>query len=148
MVRAVENDSKGWTIQMKDSISLSLPTKSEYVSIARLTASVVANNMGFDIEAIEDIKVAVGEACNNAVLHSDCSDSFDICFHVDNGAFLIEVKDCGNGFELEQYSAPDLMNPQENGLGIFIMKSLMDDVSVDSSVGTGTTIRMMKKLAV
>ncbi len=55
---------------MKDCISLTLPTKSEYVSVARLTASVVANNMGFDIESIEDIKVAVGEACNNAVLHA------------------------------------------------------------------------------
>ncbi len=133
---------------MKDCISLSLPTKSEYVSIARLTASVVANNMGFDIEAIEDIKVAVGEACNNAVLHSFCKETFDICFQVEDGTFVIEVKDCGNGFELDNYEAPDLSNPQGNGLGIFIMKSLMDEVSVDSLVGEGTTIRLMKKLAV
>ncbi len=59
---------------MKDKVCLSIPTKSEYVSVARLTSSVIANNMGFDIEDIEDIKVAVGEACNNAVLHTNDKD--------------------------------------------------------------------------
>ncbi len=65
---------------MKDCISLKLPTKSEYVSVARLTASVVANNMGFDIESIEDIKVAVGEACNNAVLHAHARRTLKLVF--------------------------------------------------------------------
>jgi len=133
---------------MKDCISLTLPTKSEYVSVARLTASVVANNMGFDIESIEDIKVAVGEACNNAVLHGVCQDDFSISFIIENSEFIVEVLDCGNGFSIDSYNAPDLMNPGENGLGIFIMKSLMDDVTVESQVGHGTKIRMVKRLVV
>ena len=133
---------------MKDCISLTLPTKSEYVSVARLSASVVANNMGFDIESIEDIKVAVGEACNNAVLHGVCQDDFSISFIIENSEFIVEVLDCGNGFSIDSYNAPDLMNPGENGLGIFIMKSLMDDVTVESQVGHGTKIRMVKRLVV
>lgn len=133
---------------MKDCISLTLPTKSDYVSVARLTASVVANNMGFDIESIEDIKVAVGEACNNAVLHGACQEDFKISFLVENSEFIVEVLDCGNGFSVEEYNEPDLMNPGENGLGIFIMRSLMDDVTVSSEVGQGTKIRMVKRLVV
>ncbi len=62
-----------------ENITLSLPSKAEYVSVARLTASVIANNMGFNIEEVEDIKVAVGEACNNAVLHGKCDqDRFNL----------------------------------------------------------------------
>lgn len=133
---------------MSDRISLTLPTKSEYVSVARLTASVMANNMGFDIESIEDIKVAVGEACNNAVLHGAGEDEFSISFIVENSEIEIEVHDSGNGFSIEAYNEPDLLNPGENGLGIFIMKSLMDDVTVNSEVGKGTKIRMIKKLVV
>lgn len=133
---------------MKDCISLTLPTKSEYVSVARLTASVVANNMGFDIESIEDIKVAVGEACNNAVMHGACMTDFQISFLIENSEFIVEVLDCGNGFCMESYNEPDLINPGENGLGIFIMKSLMDDVTMDSKVGEGTKIRMVKRLVV
>ena len=50
---------------LKDKIELTLPNKPEYVSIARLTASVIANNMGFAIKEIEDIKVEIGEEGTN-----------------------------------------------------------------------------------
>ena len=42
-----------------EKIELRLPFKAEYVSVARLTASGIASRIGFDIEAIEDIKVAI-----------------------------------------------------------------------------------------
>lgn len=131
---------------MSDNISISIPTKSEYVSVARLTASVLANKIGFDIEEIEDIKVAVGEACNNAVLHGKCKDTYDINFIVSETSFQIEVIDCGSGFKMDEYKAPDLENPKESGLGLFIMKSLMDEVEVKSSNGDGTYIKLIKNL--
>lgn len=133
---------------MKESISLKLPAKSEYVSIARLTASVVANNMGFDMESIEDIKVAVGEACNNAILHGKCESIFEILFLVQGSHFVVEVLDCGCGFVVDSYDEPDLSHPKEGGLGIFIMKTLMDEVNVHSHLGEGTKIRMTKRLII
>lgn len=130
-----------------ENITLSLPSKAEYVSVARLTASVIANNMGFNIEDVEDIKVAVGEACNNAVLHGKCDqDRFHIDFEVYEEEFTVIVKDTGNGFDFIEYKEPDLNNPRENGLGLFIMKSLMDDVEVTSSIEDGTCIKMVKKI--
>lgn len=131
---------------MSDNVALSLPSKSEYVSIARLTASVIANNMGFDFDDIEDIKVAVGEACNNAVLHGQENACFDLKFNVEEEKFIVEVKDNGHGFDYADYHAPDLENPKENGLGIFIMKSLMDEVNIDSAMGEGTVIKLTKNL--
>lgn len=131
---------------MLDQVSISLPCKSEYVSISRLSSSVIASQMGFDIEAIEDIKVAVGEACNNAIIHSCCNHTFDITFKVMDQAFVCEVSDCGNGFDLEGYSEPNLEDPKGNGLGIFIMKSLMDEVIVDTTPGKGTKIVLKKHL--
>jgi serine/threonine-protein kinase RsbW len=102
--------------------------------------------MGFDIEAIEDIKVAVGEACNNAIIHSQCESTFTIRFQVMDQTFVCEVSDCGNGFDLDEYSEPDLNDPKGNGLGIFIMKSLMDEVSVETVPGKGTKIILKKFL--
>src|SRR6056297_1468251 len=58
-------------------IDLSIPSNPEYVSIVRLTASVIANSIGFDFEEIEDIKVAVSEACNNVVVHSKLFSRFE-----------------------------------------------------------------------
>ena len=130
---------------MKDRINISIPNKPEYVSIARLTASVVANKMGFDIEDIEDIKVAVGEACNNSVIHGQESSVVDLTFIIDEKNFIVEVIDKGNGFNVNDYEKPDLDNYQGRGLGIFIMESLMDNVEIDTTVGNGTTIRLIKE---
>jgi serine/threonine-protein kinase RsbW len=130
-----------------DNISLELPAKSEYVSIARLTASVIANRIGFDVEEIEDIKVAVGEACNNAVIHGNNLDAkFNIEFTVSEDSLKIEITDRGEGFSFEDYKEPDLENPKENGLGIFIMKTLMDDVTIDIGDGNGTKITLIKNM--
>lgn len=132
---------------MYESVSIKLPSKPEYVSIARLTASVLANNMGFNIEDIEDIKVAVGEACNNAILHGKTEVSnFDVTFHVNATRFECEVKDQGDGFDMNNYIEPDLSNPKVGGLGIFIMKSLMDQVEIHANDARGTSIRMIKTL--
>lgn len=124
---------------------MTLPNKPEYVSVARLTASVVANNMGFDIEDIEDIKVAVGEACNNSVIHGNRSSSISLSFIIDNSNFVVEVADDGKGFDFGEYNQPDLDNYQGKGLGIFIMESLMDTVEIDTTLGNGTIIRLIKE---
>lgn len=132
---------------MTEHIKISLPGKPEYVSIARLTASVIANQMGFNIDDVEDIKVAVGEACNNAVLHGKSHEEvFEIQFEVQENRIVIEVRDNGNGFDLDEYQAPEPGELRENGLGIFIMKTLMDEVEFIPVQNNGTTIRLVKEL--
>jgi serine/threonine-protein kinase RsbW len=131
---------------LKDKIELTLPNKPEFVSIARLTASVIANNMGFDIEDIEDIKVAIGEACNNSVIHGNKAAHIQMKFICEPNQFVAEIVDEGEGFDIEEYEKPDLDNYQGRGLGIFIMESLMDDVSIESMMGNGTRIRLIKEI--
>ncbi|MDR3120498.1 MAG: ATP-binding protein [Clostridiales bacterium] len=48
-------------------IELVIPMRAEYVSIARLTVSGVANRIGFDFDTIEDIKVSLSEVCNRLI---------------------------------------------------------------------------------
>ncbi|MBI9012950.1 MAG: ATP-binding protein [Clostridiales bacterium] len=126
---------------------MKLPSKAEYVSIARLAASVISNTVGFDIEDIDDIKVAVGEACNNAVLHGKNEEEvYEIAFKLSDEKIHIEVKDNGIGFDEEKYEEPDLDNLKGNGLGIYIMKSLMDEVDIIANDKDGTTLKLVKYL--
>ncbi|MEW9122914.1 MAG: ATP-binding protein [Thermotaleaceae bacterium] len=133
---------------MGDSLSISIPSKPEYVSVVRLTASAIASRMGFSIEEIEDIKVAVAEACTNAIVHGVCNSdtNFNINFLIDESKIYIQIEDQGSGFYCEAVEDPDLTSPKEGGLGIFIIKSLMDEVEVESKIGKGTTIKMTKYL--
>ncbi|MDD3839026.1 MAG: ATP-binding protein [Clostridia bacterium] len=131
-----------------DKIQLILPNKPEYVSVARLTASAIANRVGFNIEDIEDIKVAIAEACTNAILHgcTECENSFVIDFKVEPGNIEITVKDKGKGMQVDKLKKPDLSNPKEGGLGVFIIKSLMDEVELKSNEGRGTVLTMRKSV--
>ncbi len=131
---------------MTDLLKFSIPGKPEYVGVVRLAASSVANRAGFDVEAIEDIKVAVAEACNNAILHgiSDNCCNYEIAFTLDEKKLTIAIDDNGKGYDIGNYQEPDLANPKEGGLGIFIIRALMDEVQINSNTGKGTTITMTK----
>src|SRR5690554_3404038 len=99
-------------INSRDIVSLTLPNAPEYVSIARLTLSGIANRMGFNIEDIEDLKVAVAEACTNAIKHGcgkECN--YFIEFSVLKDKLRIEIRDGGEGFDYENLEEPDLTKP-------------------------------------
>ncbi|WP_279235025.1 ATP-binding protein [Romboutsia faecis] len=130
-----------------ESIKMEISANPEYVGIIRLTTSGIANKIGFSIDDIEDMKVAVSEACTNAIKHSS-DDVFYITFNILDNGLNIEIKDNGIGCNIESLGKPDLDNPKENGLGIFIIQTLMDEVSIESSVNEGTIIKMTKYLGV
>lgn len=51
-------------------VVLNLPATADFVDIVRLNLYGIAAKMGFSYEDIEDMKVAVSEACNNSVLYA------------------------------------------------------------------------------
>ncbi len=128
-------------------IKMEVTANPEYVSIIRLTVSGIANKIGFSLDDIEDIKVAVSEACTNAIKHS-LDEKFLVQFSVLDNAITIEVEDRGTGYDVESLQEPDLTNPKESGLGLFIIKTLMDEVSTTSNSTEGTRVKMTKYLGV
>jgi len=126
---------------------MEITSNPEYVGIIRLTTSGVANKIGFSIDDIEDMKVAVSEACTNAIKHSS-DNMFNITFSILENGLTIEIQDNGKGYDIENTAQPDFENPKENGLGLFIMQTLMDDVSIESKENQGTIVRMTKYLGV
>lgn len=130
-----------------ETIKMEITSNPEYVGIIRLTTSGIANKIGFSIDDIEDMKVAVSEACTNAIKHSN-DDIFYITYTMLENGLTIEISDKGEGYNIENIPQPDLENPKENGLGLFIIQTLMDDVSIESIENQGTIIKMTKYLGV
>ena len=117
------------------------------LSIIRLTLSGIANKIGFSLDDIEDIKVAVSEACTNAIKHSS-DEKFYVTFELLENGLTIEIEDKGTGYDMDCIAEPDLSNPKENGLGLFIIRTLMDEVSTTSKNNQGTIVKMTKYLGV
>lgn len=101
-----------------DLIKLTVPNKPDYVGVVRLTTSAIASRIGFNIEEIEDIKVAIAEACIDAL---DKSEDLCIEYKVCLDKLVIYVRNVTEGEKGSEKS-------KEKELGILIIKSLMDEV--------------------
>lgn len=130
-----------------DLISMNMSVNPDFVSVIRLTLSGVASRIGFSLDDIEDMKVCVSEACTNAIKHSK-KDEFKVKFYVYPDRLTIEVLDDGIGYDVDSLASPDLKNPKTSGLGIFIIKTLMDEVEIKSCDKCGTIIKMTKLVGV
>ena len=133
---------------MADVLKMYVPGKPEYVGTIRMAIAHIAANIGFDIEAIDDIKIAVSEACTNIIRHSHehSEYSYDIIVECEEKSLTITVADEGVGFEPDDYIEPIPGETHGSGMGIFIVKALMDEVDIQSEIGIGTNIRMTKYL--
>lgn len=137
------------------SVKLNLPATADFVDIVRLNLYGIASKMGFSYEEIEDMKVAVSEACNNSVLYAYGEENgvVEVIFNFDDSELAITVKDEGESFErVEQREGAatlhdkDLNEVQIGGLGFYLMQALMDDVNVTSESGKGTEVVLTKRL--
>jgi serine/threonine-protein kinase RsbW len=127
-------------------IELTLPARVEYIGVARLTVSGVANRMGFSYEDIEDIKIAVAEACTNAVRHAyrdEDEGKVHIQFGVYEDRLEIVVTDYGISFQADDVRAKlgpidrniDIEDLTEGGLGLYLIHTLMDKVEISGDEG-------------
>ena len=144
---------------MSEKLVLTVPGIPKYVSTVRLAVSSVASHAGLDIEAIEDIRVAVSEACNNIIEHAGIEGSdYQVICDTYEDRIDITVVDEGVGYDSSAPEAGSAGKPSGNaadksagspsgtglGLGIVIMRTLMDEVEMQSEPGSGTSIRMTK----
>lgn len=136
--------------QPLDLVNLTIPAKPDYVSLARLTISGIGSRMGFTYDDIEDMKLAVAEACTNVVDHAymDGRGEINLCYTIFSDRLVIEVVDHGNSFDVEETNArigpinvePTLNTVRERGLGLYLMKTLMDHVDIKGDNGVIVTM--------
>ncbi|OAS17334.1 anti-sigma B factor RsbW [Paenibacillus oryzisoli] len=141
---------------MSPYIGLTIPAQAEYLDIVRLTLYGVATKAGFSFEDIEDMKVAVAEACNNAILHAYEEGNpgiVEVQFEPSEGYMKITVKDEGDSFHYIQTDPEEvtlhhksIQEANVGGLGLFLMQALMDDVKVLARGGQGTEVILTKQV--
>lgn len=117
-----------------DEIVINLPKKAKYVSFIRLTVSGLVSKIGFDIDTVEDIKVAVSEICTR-IISSDCDSSqcYDVKFKLYDDGFqaLFKVPNC---------LAENLFEGDSGEFAKAIISSLTDEFSITCNDGCIITI--------
>jgi serine/threonine-protein kinase RsbW len=139
-------------------LQLEIPARPEYIAIARLVVSSAASSRrNLPDDRIDDLKLAVSEACTNAIeaygWNTDGDRDRDrahervrILVQDDDEKLEVAVADNGPGFNLNDLpihppvTDPDRLN-FERGLGIPLIRTLVDEVEFASSP-RGTSVRM------
>lgn len=128
-------------------VELRIPSKAEWVAVARLAVAAVANRLNFSIEDIEDVKLAVAEACTNCIQHATGTEQIEITCETEPDGLTVRVRDHGHGARPESLPQRRPEEPRVGGLGVFLIRSLMDSVEYDVHPERGTNLVMTKKVS-
>ncbi|SFJ28744.1 anti-sigma F factor [Thermoflavimicrobium dichotomicum] len=136
----------------KNFMELKFPSRSENESFARVAVASFVSQLDPTVEELTDIKTVVSEAVTNAVIHGyeNGEGMIYIRAEIEGKRVCIQVTDYGVGIqdvsEARQplyTSKPEL---ERSGMGFTIMENFMDEVTIHSKPGEGTTIYMVKYL--
>ena len=138
---------------VSNELTLKFPSRSCNEGFARTAIACFAAQMDPTLNELEDIKTSVSEAVTNAIVHAypDSIGTVTVVarIYAENVLEMI-VKDRGRGIgDIEKARQPMFTTGGEDrsGMGFTIMESFMDQLSVRSIPGRGTTVIMKKKLA-
>ncbi len=130
-------------------IELHIPSVMGYEKIAMECAASMAKKMGFTEDRIQDLKTAVSEACLNAIEHGnkmDTSTKVGITLTAGESRLQVSVKDDGKG--IDQVPTPSIESKikgedKARGWGIFLIKSLVNEVTFEKSPAGGNVTKMV-----
>lgn len=133
----------------KKKYELHVPSVLGCEKVAMDFAASVAKAMDFPADRVEDLKTAVAEACTNAIEHGNKMDGatkVGVTLTVVDGRLQVDVEDEGRGPgtikspDIEQKMAGD---GDRRGWGIFLINSLMDEVTFESTPEGKNVVKMI-----
>lgn len=133
--------------------TLQVPSSTENLALIREFVSSTASQAGFTENEVGKLELAVDEACANVIEHAyghDVSKEVVVRVRLNEEALNIDIEDTGSGFD------PDSVNQEEleqliskrktGGLGMRLMKTLMDEVHYEIEPGKKNALHLMKRL--
>ena len=131
-----------------DVVTLVIPARTEYLILARLALAGIAREARIDQSTLADLKLAVTEACGNAVRHAQPGGEgvVTVRYTVEDEAIEIRVEDDGPGMDAPDQASLADVELSEGGMGLAIIHALVDDVEIGrGEQGRGTVVRMRRR---
>ena len=131
------------------SVRLRVPARAEYIALARLALTGLADIVAVPDELLADLKLALTEAVSNSVRHAyaDGAGFVSIAYELSGDALAVEVVDDGRGFDPDRPPPLEGEELTEGGLGIAIIRTIADEFELHSEPGVrGSRLRFVKRL--
>ena len=131
---------------MKLEVALSLPQEAETVAIVRAMVANTMKSLGVTDSCVDDVVLALSEACTNVVEHAAPQDEYVVRLELDDHRCAISVTNTGTGFDAEGLGDEPAGVDSERGRGVAIMHAVMDHVSFRSEPERGTIVHLVKTI--
>lgn len=138
---------------MSKVLTRTIKSQTEKLLEVREFVSRAARKFGFSDEEASKIVLAVDEACTNIIKHAyqyDPNHDIHISIRTNRGAFEVLIEDEGKSFNPLAIKPPDLKQHlkqyRRGGLGVYLMKTLMDEVEYNLTPGKKNVVRLTKYL--
>jgi serine/threonine-protein kinase RsbW len=142
-------ETDGATLDGMRSVQLRVPARAEYIALARLALTGLADIVALSEESLADLKLALTEAVSNSVRHAyvDGAGFVSIGYELTGDALAVEVVDDGRGFDPDRPPPLEGEELTEGGLGIAIIRTIADEFELQSQPGVrGSRLRFVKRL--
>jgi serine/threonine-protein kinase RsbW len=128
-------------------VELKIPGRAEWVAVARLAVAAVASRLRFSVDEIEDLKLAIAEACTNAIQNAGGVDAgvIEIVCDALEDELRVTVRDHSTGPHAEPVEGA--IGDRTEALGIFLIRALMDTVEYAVDPRRGTELIMTKRVS-
>jgi serine/threonine-protein kinase RsbW len=131
-------------------VQLTFPAKADYLLLARLALAGLARSLPVDAEGLADLKLAVTEACGNAVRHAypeAGGGQVAVSLTIADDALEMIVEDRGSGMGASRHEVREPGDPlPEGGMGLAIIRAVVDELRIDAGAeGRGTIVHMTKR---
>ena len=131
-----------------EAVRLRFPARAEYLLLARLAVTGVAQRMGLGRHEVADLKLAVTEACSNAVRHAypvAGAGEIELQLVARDDRLELVVEDHGAGIRLPLAvtSSPS----ERGGMGLPLIRAVVDDLAIGQGSTGGTVVHMTKLAA-
>jgi serine/threonine-protein kinase RsbW len=143
IARKIEDESGE---DMRVQLALSLPREAISVPLTRHTVSAALYTAGVEPTCVDEVEVALSEACTNAVKHAVGGVTYEVMVNISDEQVTIEVVDSGSGFGQREVTSDAADHAAENGRGMALMDALSDLTVFDSVDGEGGSVHLMKRL--
>lgn len=129
-------------------VSLTFCSKPDRLKLLRCVIRDAADLVGLDDESTDAVVLAVNEACMNIIQHGygmDPHGRIDVTILQDDDAIVFRLRDYAAKVDVDAVCSRDLDDVRPGGLGVHLIKSLMDEAAfLESPEGGGNLLQMKK----
>jgi serine/threonine-protein kinase RsbW len=127
-------------------VAVCLPQEAETVALIRTAIADTLRLFGVADDCVEDLKLALSEACTNVIAHASSEDEYEVRIRVDDERCTISVKNTGGTFDAASLTGVMPDADSARGRGVAIMHAVMDKVHLTSDPQAGTIVTLVREL--